>query len=327
MALILTEAARAHIKKQNLSFDLLNSGFVLSFMLVGALGVPAYWYLEGWSWGPWIAAFVLYWATGLGVTMGYHRYFSHRSFDAHPIVEFFLLISGCMSLQNSALKWSSDHRKHHSFTDTEKDPYNAKLGFLWSHILWIFYSDPEESNARMSGETSSQSLQKTFPNCRDLISKRMIRIQHSISIPLGLVLSFGIPAFLGYLAGDVWGYLLIAGFLRVALLHNSTFFINSLAHIWGEQPHSSKDTSRNSFILALLALGEGYHNYHHTYPTDYRNGIKAYHFDPTKWIIRSLSWVGLTHNLRVARQPTSSKVTTPSAADMWTSVSVSENVG
>jgi stearoyl-CoA desaturase (delta-9 desaturase) len=301
MSLFVSNDVRTHIQNHKLSFDLLNATFVLGFMLVAAIGVPTYLFLKGASWGPWILAFVLYWVAGLGVTMGYHRYFSHRSFDSHPVIEFLLLIAGTMSLQNSALKWSSDHRKHHSFTDTDKDPYNAKLGFWWSHILWIFYSDKEESQARFSGESSIQALQRLFPNCRDLIQKPMIRLQHKLSIPMGLILSFGIPALVGYWAGDLGGYVLIAGFLRVALLHNSTFFINSLAHIWGEQPHSTKDTSRNSFWLALLALGEGYHNYHHTYPTDYRNGVKAYHFDPTKWIIRGLSLVGLTSNLRVAR--------------------------
>src|SRR5688572_13911377 len=123
-SLILSPEIRQHLKDQNLKFDLLNTLFVSGFFIVALIGVPIHVLTQGWSWGPWILAFGLYWVTGLGITMGYHRYFSHRAYDASPIVEFFLLVGGAMALQNSALKWSADHRKHHSFTDTSKDPYN-----------------------------------------------------------------------------------------------------------------------------------------------------------------------------------------------------------
>ena len=147
----LNDDIRQHLKDQNLKFDLINALFVTAFFAVALVGVPIYLLSAGFSWGPWIMAFALYWVTGLGITMGYHRYFSHRAYDASPVVQFFLLVGGAMALQNSALKWSADHRKHHSFTDTSKDPYNAKLGFWWSHVLWIFYSDPDETAARFAG--------------------------------------------------------------------------------------------------------------------------------------------------------------------------------
>ena len=291
-----------HIKSQNLKFDALNTIFVGGIFLVAFLSLPFYFLNQSFHWGPWILAFVLYWVTGLGITMGYHRYFSHRTYDANPIVEFLLLVGGAMALQNSALKWSADHRKHHSFTDTAKDPYNAKLGFWWSHVLWIFYSEPAEQAFRFSGATQKERLLAEFPQCHDLVKSRMVRMQHACSIYLGLILSFVIPLLFGLYFGDVWGYLLVAGFLRITAIHNSTFFINSLAHIWGKKPYSDKDTSRDSTFLAFFALGEGYHNYHHAFPNDYRNGIAPYHFDPTKWLIKALSWVGLTQNLRVARR-------------------------
>jgi stearoyl-CoA desaturase (delta-9 desaturase) len=294
----LSPSVRDHLRKNHLSFDWVNFIFVMSFLVVGLVGVPLY-YLWGNAFhsGPWILAALGYWIPGLGITMGYHRLFSHRTYEASPWVESFLLAAGAIALQNSALKWSADHRKHHSFTDTERDPYNAKLGFLWSHILWIFYSDPPENVVRFSGNAEEKLLQE-FPQCRDLVRNPRVRFQNKIAAPLGIILGFGIPAALGFASGHFWEWILVAGFLRATVLHNSTFFINSFAHILGSQPHSHKDTSRDSLAMALLALGEGYHNYHHTYPNDYRNGTRGYHFDPTKWIIYGLSKVGATWDLK-----------------------------
>jgi len=198
------------------------------------------------------------------------------------------------------LKWSSDHRTHHQYTDTDKDPYNAHLGLLWSHLLWIFYSKKNESHYRWDFLTLNQKkLAQKFPNCQDLVKNPLVRLQHAISLPLGVILSLSIPALIGWaVGGDVWAYVLVAGFLRITLLHHSTFTINSLAHYWGKKNYPSLDTAKDSFLVALISLGEGYHNYHHTFPSDYRNGVLAHQFDPTKWVIYLCSKVGFTWDLK-----------------------------
>jgi stearoyl-CoA desaturase (delta-9 desaturase) len=234
--------------------------------------------------------FILYWMTGLGITMGYHRLWSHRTFKTTLFVEWILVLLSSMALQNSALKWCSDHRRHHAFTDTEKDPYDATCGFLWSHLLWIFFDRPDEKEQKL--------LKERFPNVADLIQRRHLVWQHRYYFLIGPLLTFGIPIVLGFFYGDVWNFFLWTGVARLLFVYHSTFFINSLAHSWGKRTYSNKDSAKDSFLCAVLALGEGYHNYHHTYPQDYRNGIRFYHFDPTKWVIRGLSWVGLTWDLK-----------------------------
>lgn len=135
---------------------------------------------------------------------------------------------------------------------------------------------------------------------KDLQKDKIVMWQHKNYLLLTLLTGFGIPISLGYLNGDIWGMLLLAGFLRLVLSHHFTFFINSLAHIWGKQTYSNKHTAKDNGFLALLTYGEGYHNFHHSFEYDYRNGIRWYHFDPSKWFIKSLSWFGLTWSLRVA---------------------------
>lgn len=300
--LLLNPESRAHIKAHQLEVDWTNVVFVLFFMVMGLIAAPLYFIFNPISMGPFILLVVLYWLVGLSVTMGYHRLFSHKAFKANKLVEFFLLIFGSMALEHSALKWSSDHRTHHQFTDTDKDPYNANLGLLWSHLLWIFFSKKSDANFRLHFFKGAEALAKEFPNCQDLIKNPLIRFQHALSLPLGVILSLAIPAAVGYfVGGDVWAYVLVAGFARITLLHHSTFTINSLAHFWGKKNYHNNDSSKDSFWVALISLGEGYHNYHHSYPTDYRNGIRAYHFDPTKWVIFTCSRLGLTWDLKRAR--------------------------
>ena len=122
--------------------------------------------------------------------------------------------------------------------------------------------------------------------------------QHKYYVPLALVINFGIPLIIGYLAGDIIGVVLLAGLLRLVVSHHFTFFINSWAHISGSQPYTDTNTARDNPVLALFTWGEGYHNFHHIFQYDYRNGVKWWQYDPTKWLIYGLSRVGLTHNLR-----------------------------
>ena len=238
----------------------------------------------------WVTFIVLAYASGMSITAGYHRLWSHKAYKANAVVRFFYALGGALALQNSALHWASDHRVHHKHVDdNEKDPYSAKMGFWYSHIGW------------MLREYQSQRYHD-YKNVRDLQNDRIVMWQHKHYLALALLMNIGLPAFLGWLNGDVWSMLLIAGLLRLVVVHHCTFFINSLAHIWGKQPYTDKNTARDNGILALFTYGEGYHNFHHIFENDYRNGIKWWHYDPTKWLIKLLSWCGMAQDLRTSPQ-------------------------
>mgnify|MGYP000719442839 CR=1 FL=1 len=233
-----------------------------------------------------ITTIVLFYFTGMSITAGYHRLWSHKTYEAHPVVRVILAIGGAMTLQNSILHWSSDHRVHHRHVDVnDKDPYSAKKGFWFSHIGWML----REYQA---------STYSDYSNCKDLQKDKVVMWQHKHYLSIVLIANFGVCGLIGWLNGSIIGMLLLAGVTRLVLVHHVTFFINSLAHIWGKRTYTDVNTARDNGILAFFTFGEGYHNYHHIFEYDYRNGIKWYQFDPTKWLIKSLSWVGLTKKLR-----------------------------
>lgn len=251
-----------------------------------ALGVaPWYGFTHGYGPGLWLL-FVLFVAwNGLSITAGYHRLWSHRAYQAHPLVRFFFALGGALSVQNSIKQWCSDHRNHHRYVDDpDTDPYSARRGFWFSHIGWMLRDYP-------SGGTD-------FRNIEDLEKDRVVNWQHRHYWILALLLNVGLPVAIGAVLGDVVGALLLLGFVRLVFCHHTTFLINSLAHYWGKQPYSDNNSSRDNPIIALLTFGEGFHNFHHTFEWDYRNGIRWYHFDPTKWLIRMLSWAKLTWGLK-----------------------------
>lgn len=253
--------------------------------LVTVIGVPAYALMHGFD--GWQIAAMLFGVAfcEISITAGYHRLWSHKSYEAHWLVRVILSIGGTFATQNSILHWASDHRRHHRYVDDkQKDPYSAKLGFWHSHMGWML----REYDTDFGPE---------YKNCRDLQNDPIVMWQHRHYLPLVLGLNFGIPVLLGLWHGDLIGMLILVGAARLVISHHLTFFINSLAHIWGSQPYSDQNSSRDNGILAFLTMGEGYHNYHHSFQRDYRNGIRWYQFDPTKWLIRSLSWAGLAKNL------------------------------
>ncbi len=239
----------------------------------------------GFSTAAWISFVVFLAWNGLGITAGYHRLWAHRTYEASWIVRFMLMIGGTMAIQNSILTWASGHRIHHRHVDhVDLDPYSAKRGFWYSHIGWMLRNYP-------SGTPD-------FRNSPDLQKDPMIMFQHNHYLALILITNFGLPALVGWATGDFWGVMLMAGLLRLVVSHHVTFFINSLAHIFGKQPYTDENTARDNFWLALVTWGEGYHNFHHIFQYDYRNGVKWWQFDPTKWLILGLSKVGLTSNLK-----------------------------
>ncbi len=262
---------------------------VLVFLITGFFALiltPLEAVLHGFDWVEITCSIVLMWVTGMSITAGYHRLWSHKAYDASPVVRVLLAIGGAMALQNSILHWASDHRIHHRHVDdNDKDPYSAKRGFWYSHIGWMLR---EYQASRYSD----------YNNCRDLQKDKVVMWQHKHYLAIMLSANLGIPVLLGWLNGDIWGMFLIAGVFRLVVVHHITFFINSLAHIWGKQPYTDENTARDNGILAFFTFGEGYHNFHHIFEYDYRNGIRWWQFDPTKWLIGLLAKLGLAKNLR-----------------------------
>lgn len=233
----------------------------------------------------WLMFAVLMMWNGMSITAGYHRLWSHKSYQAHPVIRFIFALGGALAIQNSILQWCSNHRHHHRDTDDiNADPYSIRRGLFFAHVGWMLRDYPAAAT--------------DYANVRDLREDPIVAWQHRWYWTLVLFMNIGLVAFLGLLAGDVLGALLIAGVLRLALCHHCTFFINSLAHYWGRQPYSDANSSRDNPLIAVLTYGEGYHNFHHTFQWDYRNGHRWYHFDPTKWLIRVLSAIGLTGSLK-----------------------------
>ena len=247
--------------------------------------VPWYGMTYGYETSTWVSYLVLTWITGMAITGGYHRLWSHNAYDAHPILRVWYALWGAAALENTILDWCSGHRVHHRHCDdVDKDPYSAKRGLWFSHMGWMIREYP-------SGRVD-------FANVKNLMKDPIVMWQYKYYVPIVFAMNIGVPLALGLIFGDVWGMLLLAGFLRIVTTHHVTFFINSIAHKWGSQPYTDENTARDNAFFAFLTHGEGYHNYHHIFQTDYRNGIRWFHWDPTKWFIKGCSYVGLTSNLR-----------------------------
>lgn len=264
----------------------LNVAIFIITTSVTVIGVPLWAVYAGIGWTEILTAIALFFFTGMSITAGYHRLWSHKAYEAHPVVRVILAIGGAMAMQNSILHWCSDHRVHHRHVDTNGvDPYSAKQGFWFSHIGWML----REYQAQRYSD---------YSNCKDLQKDKVVMWQHNHYLAILLISNFGITGFLGWLNGDIIGMMLVAGVARLVAVHHVTFFINSLAHIWGSRPYTDTNSARDNGILAFFTFGEGYHNYHHIFEYDYRNGIRWWQYDPTKWLIKSLSFVKLTYKLR-----------------------------
>jgi stearoyl-CoA desaturase (delta-9 desaturase) len=226
-----------------------------------------------------------YFLTGIGITAGYHRLWAHKAYSARNPTKFILLMLGTGAVQGSVRWWARDHRAHHRYTDTDKDPYNALRGFWYSHIGWMLVKqDPSKIG---------------WASIEDLNQDPWIRWQHRNYLSLAVFMGVAFPTLVCCLWGDFWGGFFYAAILRQVLVHHNTFMVNSLAHFWGLAPFADEHSPRDSILTALLTFGEGYHNFHHEFPSDYRNAIKFYQYDPTKWVITALSYIGQTYDLKI----------------------------
>ncbi|KAL7416327.1 hypothetical protein BDY24DRAFT_379311 [Mrakia frigida] len=231
-----------------------------------------------------IWCFIYYLVSGLGITAGYHRHWSHRSYNASVPLQYCLALAGVSAVQGSIKWWSRGHRAHHRYTDTELDPYNAHRGFWYSHIGWMLL---KPRRAMGSADVS------------DLSRIPVVKWQHKWYVYLLITMGFIVPTVVAGLGwGDWAGGFFFAGAARLVFVHHSTFCVNSLAHWIGETPYDDKHTPKDHFITALVTVGEGYHNFHHQFPMDYRNAIKWYQYDPTKWFICVMYWLGQATHLK-----------------------------
>ena len=262
------------------------SSFLIGTFFLTLTAVPLYLWYFGIDWFHLAVFGVLSVATGFSITLGYHRLFSHMTFRAVLPLRLFTLIFGAAAFENSVLMWASDHRRHHKHVDHDEDPYDISKGFFYAHIGWLLFK---------------LRPQPPFDNVADLKKDPLVRWQHQHIHLLAVLVSFVLPTALGAL-WDGWigalGGFLIGGVAKVVVLQHGTFLINSACHTLGRQPYSMKCSARDSFLMALFTFGEGYHNYHHEFQHDYRNGVKPWQWDPTKWLIWILSKLGLANDLR-----------------------------
>jgi stearoyl-CoA desaturase (delta-9 desaturase) len=241
-----------------------------------------------------------YLLTGIGITVGYHRLFTHRSFETYPVVRYAFAVLGEMAVEGDVVTWVADHRKHHQFSDSEGDPHSPHAGYgsgvlqaikgLWhAHTGWMFISAGRADKARYA---------------KDLYQDKGLRIISKLFFPL-VIFSLLVPAAIGWLlmggwygffAGLIWG-----GAVRIFLLHHVTFSINSICHFFGRRRFASSDESRNVWWLSWISFGESWHNNHHAFPTSAFHGLRKLELDPGGIVIWALEKLGLAW--RVVRIP------------------------
>jgi stearoyl-CoA desaturase (Delta-9 desaturase) len=262
------------------------SSFLIGTLFLAVTAVPVYLWFFGLNTFQVVLFFVMFFACGFSVTLGYHRLFSHRTFEAHWFIRLFTLVFGAAAFENSVLLWACEHRSHHKHVDHDDDPYCISKGLFHAHVGWLLFKlDPPPP----------------FDNVSDLKKDPLVMWQNRYIHWIAGLVAFVFPATLGLVWGgwsSALGAFLIAGVARVVVLQHCTFCINSLCHYFGDQPYSSRCSARDSWLMAIVTLGEGYHNFHHEFQYDYRNGVKPWQFDPTKWVIWTLSKLGLARKLR-----------------------------
>jgi stearoyl-CoA desaturase (Delta-9 desaturase) len=264
--------------------DWINIAVFVGLPVLALILIPGWGIYAGYDGFQWLWALAFLYLNGLSITGGYHRLWAHKAYDASPAMKWFFALWGAGALQNSILIWASDHRRHHRHVDDEDlDPYSASRGLWFSHMGWML--------------REYDSHDPDFSNARDLERDPIVMFQHNHYVKLTVLMNLGLPLLLGIWHGDIIGTLLIVGLLRLIVNHHVTFFINSLAHFWGTRPYTESNSARDNGFLAFLTYGEGYHNYHHIFQTDYRNGIRWWQWDPTKWMIKTSEKLGLASNL------------------------------
>ena len=252
-----------------------------------------------WSWPAVVCAVVFYWVAGsLGIGMGFHRLLTHRGYKVPKIVEYFLVTCGTLALEGGPIQWVTTHRIHHALTDRQGDPHTPRDGGWWAHIGWIL---------RGTAQNHDQATLNRY--AADLVKNRYyVWLDDYYWVP-SILLIIALWALGG------WGVMLWGVFLRVTLGLHATWLVNSATHLWGKRRFVTSEDSRNSWWVALLTFGEGWHNNHHAFPTSARHGLKWYEIDLNWYGIRALQLLGLARaikQLRFNRQQTDWQIDTGS---------------
>jgi len=269
--------------------------------LLGVIAAPFFLWGWGFRWTDLGLLLGMYFFTLLGITVGFHRLFVHRSFETYMWLKFIWAVLGSMAVQGSLFQWVGMHRRHHQHSDTPEDPHSPQhggrgvlgllRGFWHAHIGWFFQPDPPDLDHYV----------------KDLSASRSLRVA-SYLFPLWVALGLAIPAVMGGVItlswSGVWTGLIWGGLVRLFLVHHVTWSVNSACHLWGLQPYRSNDMSRNNIVFGVLALGEGWHNTHHAFPTSARHGLRWWQLDLSYWVIRSLALLGLAWNLKLPTEET-----------------------
>lgn len=263
---------------------------------LGLLAAGAFLWGWGFSWIDLGLLLMMYFLTGLSITVGYHRLFTHRSFETNRVMQFVFGVLGSMAVEGPLLNWVALHRRHHQFSDRPQDPHSPHhqgaglvgiLRGIWhAHIGWLFQRHPSELKRYV----------------KDLRQSRMLRIVNAL-FPVWLAAGLIIPAILGGLLtqswAGVWTGFLWGGLVRIFLVHHVTWSINSVCHLWGRQSYRSEDESRDNILFGVLGMGEGWHHTHHAFPSSARHGLRWWQIDVSYWIIRGLKLLGLAWNVKV----------------------------
>lgn len=248
----------------------------IPFVLIHLLAFGVFW--TGFTWPAVITCIALYIIRMWGVTAGYHRYFAHRTFETGRVFQFIMAFIAMTSAQRGALWWAAHHRRHHKYSDLEGDLHSPiREGFWFSHFGWIFVKGAEETDFDRI---------KDFAKYPELVWLDKYFLVPPVVLGVVCLLTMGLPG------------LFVGFFLSTVLTWHGTFFINSLAHVWGKRRFETTDDSRNNFWLALITLGEGWHNNHHRYQASARNGFYWWEVDVTYYSLKMLSWLGIVWNLR-----------------------------
>ncbi len=270
------------------------AGILLPLIGVGVAVIAA------WGWGIYWTdlglLIALYVITVLGVTVGFHRLFVHRSFETYTWMKFIWAVLGSIAVQGSVFSWVAKHRRHHQYSDHDGDPHSPHThgpgvrglikGIWHSHIGWLLRADKPD----------------VAHYVKDLMTVRSLRIADRL-FPLWVVLGLLIPGVIGglinrswegFATGVIWG-----GLVRIFLVHHVTWSINSACHLWGTRTYACNDESRDNFIFGILAFGEGWHNTHHTFPTSARHGLRWWQLDLSYALIRLLAWLHLAWNVKL----------------------------
>jgi len=236
------------------------------------------------TWKALIATVILYWvATGLGISMGYHRLHTHRSYKVPRWMEYFFAVCGTLTLEGGPIFWTAIHRIHHQRSDLPGDPHSPREGAWWAHVGWILVGETKHNNTMLLGKYAPDLAKDPF-----YVWLNNYHWVPNVALAVLLYAVGGLP------------FLLWAGFFRIVFGLHATWLVNSATHMWGGRRFATRDDSRNNWWVALISFGEGWHNNHHAHPTSARHGLAWYEFDPSWLQIKLLKALGLAKSIQVA---------------------------